>query len=210
MNIIDRKIVLNLNSLWQPINVRSVADAFVSMNGGNADNPPVKALDISYPQDSDGNYDFENPSIIPVTWNEWLAMPIREFDLVVNTSRYKIRVPTVIVSVNYAKMPKKRFRPTKSLLFELQRGVCGLTHKKISMKQANIEHKTPRSLGGRDTFENLMVVDKDINSKRGNKPYSELGLTPLFNHKEPAPMPVQYSIKDLASPDWRFFLDLDK
>ena len=208
MNVVDRKIVLNLNANWQAINIRTVSEAFISMNGGNKDSPPAKALDISYLQDENGNYDFENPSIIPVTWNEWVSLPIREFDLVVNTSRSKIRVPTVIVSVNYNKMPKKRFKPTRSLLFELQRGICGLTHKKISMKQSNLEHKIPKSLGGKDTFENLMVVDKDINSKRGNKPYSELGLIPLFSHKEPAPIPVQYSIKKLEVLDWKWFLDI--
>lgn len=208
MNIIDRKIVLNLNANWQAINVRTVSDAFIAMNGGNKDNPPVKALDISYPQDDNGNYDFANPSIIPVTWSEWLALPVREFDLVVNTSRYKIRVPSVIVSVNYNKMPKKRFRPTKAVLYELQKGVCGLTGKRISFKQANLEHKVPKSLGGKDTFENLMAVDRDINSKRGNKPYEELGLKPLFNNKEPAPLPVQYSIKKLEMFDWKWFLDI--
>lgn len=209
MNIIDRKLVLSLNAGWQPIGVKTVADAFVSMMGGNADNPPVKALDISYPQDKDGNYDFENPSIVPVTWAEWLALPIREFDLVVNTSKHKIRVPSVIVSVNFNKMPKKKFRPTKALLYELQKGICGLTGKKISFKQANLEHKIPKSFGGKDTFENLMVADAIVNSKRGNKPYEELGLKPLFNHKEPAPMPVNYVIKKLESHDWKWFLDLD-
>lgn len=211
MNIIDRKIVLNLNANWQAINVRTVADAFVAMNGGTNGNPPVKALDIVYPIDSDGNYNFsEYESIRPVSWVEWLSLPIREFDLVVNTSKYKIRVPTVVVCVNFHKMPKKKFRPTKSVLMGLQKGICGLTGKKISMKQANIEHKIPRSQGGKNTFENLMAVDKDVNSKRGNKPYSELGYEPLFNHKEPAPIPVQYSIKELESNDWRFFVDISE
>lgn len=209
MNIIDRKIVLNLNANWQAINVRTVADAFVAMNGGNSDNPPVKALDISYPQDENGNYDFANPSIVPVTWNEWIALPIREFDLVVNTAKYKLRVPSVIVSVNFNKMPKKRFRPNKSTLYNLQGGRCGYTNEKISFNEGNIEHVQPRSLGGKDTFENLLVVKKELNSERGNKPLSELGLSRKFHHKEPAPIPSQYSIKTLANYDWKFFIDVD-
>lgn len=208
MNIIDRKIVLSLNGMWQAIGTKTVAEAFTAMMGGTKDNPPVKALDISYPQDEDGNYDFENPSIRDVTWIEWVSLPIREFDLVVNTAKYKLRVPTVVVAVNFKKMPKKRFRPTKSVMYELQKGICGLTGKPITFKQSNIEHKIPRSRGGKDTFENLMVVDKEINSKRGNRPYEELGLVPRFNHKEPAPIPVQYSIKSLAHHDWKFFVDL--
>ena len=46
--------------------------------------------------------------IRPVTWEEWVTLPIREQDEAVHTVRGQIRVPTVIVSVNYAKVPKKR------------------------------------------------------------------------------------------------------
>ena len=208
MNIIDRKIVLNLNANWQAINIRSVSEAFVAMNGGDENNPPVKALDISYPQKENGEYDFDStPSIIPVSWLEWLALPIREHDLVVNTAKYKIRVPTVIVSVNYKKIPRRNIRPTKNVLYEMQGGRCGYTGEKISPKQGNIEHKTPRSYGGKDTFENLMVVKKEINFKRGNKPLEEVGLKPLFHHKQPAPIPVSFTIKNLAHMDWKWFLE---
>lgn len=207
MNIVDRKIVLSLNANWQAINIRTVAQAFVAMTGGDSDNPPVKALDISYPIDNDGNYDFNTmPSIVPCSWLEWIALPIREYDLVVNTSKYKIRVPTVVVSVNYNKIPKRRIRPTTRVLYEMQNGRCGYTNEKVTLKQVNIEHKVPRSLGGKDVFPNLMVVKKEINSKRGNRPLEELGLKPLFNHKEPAPIPAEFTIKNLASPDWKWFL----
>lgn len=209
MNIVDRNIVLSLNGNWQAIGVKTVAEAFTAMMGGTKNNPPVKALDFDYPQDANGNYDFENPVIKDVSWVEWLALPIREFDLVVNTSKHKIRVPTVVVAVNFKKMPKKRFRPTKKVLFELQKGICGLTGKPITFSQANIEHKKPKSQGGKDTFENLMVADKRANNARGDKPYSELGIVPRFNHKEPAPIPVSYTIKTIQHHDWKFFVDLE-
>jgi len=177
--------------------------------GGDEYNPPVKALDISYEQDENGEYNFEKtPFINAVSWIEWLALPIREYDLVVNTSKYKIRVPTVMVSVNYYKVPKKRFRPTASFLYEAQKGICGYSGQKITRKQGNIEHKIPRSLGGKETFENLMYVKKEINSKRGNKSLAEAGLTPLFSHKEPNPIPVSFTFKTLAHRDWKWFVNL--
>ncbi|MDO8610981.1 MAG: hypothetical protein Q7R95_10660 [bacterium] len=207
MNIADRRIVLNLNANWQAINIRTVHEAFVAMMGGTDDNPPVKALDISYSKNENGEYDFNTqPSIIPVSWIEWVSLPIREYDLTINTAKYKLRVPSVVVSVNYHKVPKKRFRPTKSVLLEMQKNICGLTGKPITAKQSNLEHKLPRSLGGRETFENLIVVDKTINSKRGNKPYEEFGLFPIFNHREPAPIPVNFTFKQYASLDWRWFV----
>lgn len=208
MNITNRQIVLNLNANFQAINIRSVSDAFIAMNGGDANNPPVKALDIIYPRDENGDFDLNSPpDIVPVSWLEWLALPIYEHHLVINTSKCKIRVPSVIVSVNYFKVPKKRFSPNKRTLYDLQKGICGLTGRKISLKQANIEHKIPKSFGGKDTFENLMAVDKDINSKRGNKPYHTLGLRPLFKHQEPAPLPVSFTINPEINRDWRWFIN---
>lgn len=210
MNIINQKI-LSLNANWQIIGIKTVKDTFVSMMGGNPENPPVKALDISYPIDKDGNYLFqETPSIIPVSWVEWMSLPIRDYDKVINTANLRIRIPTVTVSVNYNKMPKRNFNPSKEVLYNLQKGRCGLTNRQISLKQGNIEHKTPKSKGGKETFENLMFVDKKINSLRGNKDYEELGLKPLFHHKQPAPVPVSFSIKNIENIDWFWFVENNK
>ncbi len=207
MNITDRKIVLNLNANFQAINISSPKSAFIAMMGGDDNNPPVKALDIVYPRKEDGSFDLNSqPDMIPVTWQEWLALPIYEHHLVVNTSKMKIRVPTVVVSVNYYKVPKKRFRPTKSVLYKIQKGICGITGKKMSFKEANIEHKIPKSKGGKDTFENLMAAISKENSKRGNKSYQELNIKPLFSHKEPAPMPVSFSIDTNTNIDCKWFI----
>jgi len=100
----------------------------------------------------------------------------------------------------------RKFRPTKSLLYDMQKGICGYSGKKMSMKHMNIEHKQPKSLGGRDTFPNLMLVDTQINHARGNKPLEQVGLKPLFTHKEPQPLPVAYVIKSAVHPDWNYFI----
>lgn len=211
MNIVDRKIVLNLNANWQAINIRTVQEAFIAMNGGDSDNPPVKALDIRYPIDKNGDFDYNSqPEMIPTTWMEWIGLPIYEHQLVINTSKYKIRVPSVIISVNYHKVPKKRFRPNKSTLYNLQHGRCGYTNEPITFSQGNIEHIQPRSRGGKNIFENLLVIKKDLNSKRGNKELSELGLSPKFHHKEPAPIPVNFTINPNLVLDWKWFINADK
>lgn len=206
MNLKDRKIVLNLNAGWQAIDIRTVAEAFVAMNGGTNDEPPVRALDITYKQNPDGSFCFDElPLFAPVTWVEWIDLPIRPYDLVINTPNKKIRVPTVLVAAKYNKIPTKRIRPNKKTLYELQNRRCGYTGDIISFNQGNIEHKTPKSLGGKDTFENLMIVKKEINSKRGNKPLELLNLKPLFAHREPQPIPVSFTINFNEHPDWKWF-----
>ncbi len=208
MDITSKK-VLNLNANWQIINIKDVKDAFVGMNGGDKNNPPVKALDITYYLDEEGNPIFNKlPMIRPVSWLEWMVLPIRQYDSVINTSNMKIRVPTVIVASNYHKIPKKKAYPNKRNLYDKQNGICGLTGKKLSWNQANIEHKIPKSQGGKESWENLMIADKEANSARGNKPYSELGIKPLFNHKTPAAVPISFTFSenDLKhNPDWVWF-----
>jgi len=207
MTDLNKNSVLVLNSLYQAIGTTSIKSALVSMNSQSGDFCAAKAIDIIYPVLEDGRYDLENGEVGPAyVFDEWVLVDIRKgIDKEIHTSRMTIRCPTVITT-NYSKMPMRKFKPTKSLLYELQKGICGYSGKKMSMKQMNIEHKRPKSKGGKDTIDNLMVVDAKINSERGNKPLEEVGLKPLFNHKQPLPIPASHAIKTLVHPDWSFFI----
>ena len=86
-DILNKTIVLVLNRNWQAINIRTPADAFCQM-----------ATNVATALEIDG----EN-HIRPVTWDEWTTLPIRDGDNAVHSVRGAIRVPTVIVALNFAK-----------------------------------------------------------------------------------------------------------
>ena len=96
-DILNRATVLVLNRNWQAINVRTPQDAFCQMATGVA-----TALEIDT---GDGA---RAEALRPVTWDEWITLPVRSQDSAVLTMRGPIRVPAVIVALNYAKVPKKR------------------------------------------------------------------------------------------------------
>src|SRR5690349_23370647 len=96
-DILNKSIVLVLNRNWQAINIRTPQEAFCQMATNVA-----TALDIELGDDSQAQ------ALRPVTWDEWITLPIRDGDNAVRTARGAIRVPTVIVAVNYARVPKKR------------------------------------------------------------------------------------------------------
>src|SRR5690349_622021 len=96
-DMLNRAIVLVLNRNWQAINIRSPQDAFCQMATNVA-----TGLDIAIGDDGHAQ------ALRPVTWAEWLTLPIRPQDQAVRTARGLIRVPTVIVAVNFARVPKKR------------------------------------------------------------------------------------------------------
>src|SRR5260370_24244296 len=91
-DILNKSIVLVLNRNWQAINIRTPADALCQM-----------ATNVATPLEIDG----EN-HIRPGTWDEWITLPIRDSDHAVHTVPGAIPAPTVIVAVNFAKVPKKR------------------------------------------------------------------------------------------------------
>jgi hypothetical protein len=85
--------VLVLNRHWQAIHVKTPAEAFCMMASDAA-----TGLDIS-----DGNF-------LPTKWSDWVMLPVRDCNQAVNTPRGPVRVPTVIIAVNYARVPLRRPR----------------------------------------------------------------------------------------------------
>lgn len=203
----NKSICLSLNAGWAPCGYKTVKEAIVQLCGGeNA----ALAMDIQHEIDNNGmpNFDVMPSSCRPVSWEEWITLPIRPWDLTISSQRLTIRVPTVIISVNYTKMPVRRFKgkPSKEAIWNRDGGVCQYTGKKLTKGQANIDHVVPSSRGGRDTWTNMVLSDKIINQKKGNKLNSEAGLTLLKEPVAPSPMPMYQLITEAKHADWNFFL----
>src|SRR5438034_2219081 len=154
MNDIPNKtIVLVLNRNWQAIHVRTPQETFCMMSTNVA-----TALEI----DGDDH-------IRPVTWDEWITLPVRPQDNAAHTVRGPIRVPTVIVAVNFAKVPKKRPKLCSRTIRERDGNRCQYTGKVLKPEEGSLDHVVPRSRGGKDAWENLVWSSKDVNSKKGNR-----------------------------------------
>lgn len=65
--------------------------------------------------------------IRPVTWDEWITLPVRENDNSVQTVKGAVRVPTVIAAVNYAKVQKKRPKLCAKAIRERDANRCQYT-----------------------------------------------------------------------------------
>src|SRR5437773_9506099 len=90
-DILNKTIVLVLNRNWQAINIRTPQEAFCQM-----------ATNVATALDIEGD-----EHIRPVKWDEWITLPIRDDDNAVHTVSSAIGVPTVIVVLNVARVPKK-------------------------------------------------------------------------------------------------------
>ncbi len=190
-DILHKTTVLVLNRNWQAIHAKTPADAFCMMASGAATGLDVRGED----------------SILPVKWEDWLKLPVREEDLAIQTPRGPIRVPTVIVAANYAKVPVCRPRLGARGIWERDGGVCQYTGRKLAPHEGNIDHIVPLSRGGRTTWENCVLSHREVNSKKGARLPQEAGLSLLRKPRVPKAMPATAFIRNPHGiRDWRMFL----
>ena len=191
-DILNKTIVLVLNRNWQAINIRTPQDAFCQM-----------ATNVATALEIDG----EN-LIRPVTWDEWITLPVRESDHAARTAHREIRVPTVIVAVNYAKVPKKRPKLCARTIRERDGNRCQYTGVLLHPDEGSLDHVLPRSRGGADSWENLVWSDKAVNAKKGNRLPHEAGLKLLTVPRAPKELPVTAHLRNAHGvAEWKRFLN---
>jgi 5-methylcytosine-specific restriction endonuclease McrA len=189
--ILNKVTVLVLNRNWQAINVRTPAEAFCQMAINAATGLDIEGEDCMY----------------PVPWDKWLTLPIRSHDNAVGTPRGFIRAPTVIVCVNYARVPQKRPKLSSRNIRERDGHRCQYTGRVLRAEEGSIDHVVPRSRGGKTTWENCVFASKEINTKKGNRLPHEAGLQLLTHPRAPRALPVTLTIRNAHDiPDWDPFL----
>ncbi len=190
-DILNKATVLVLNRNWQAINVRTPQEAFCQMATNVATGLEIAGED----------------HIRPVTWEEWITLPIRPQDQAVNTVRGAIRVPTVIVAVNYARVPRKRPKFCTQSIRERDGNRCQYTGRLLRPEEGSIDHIVPRSRGGPNSWENCVWASREINARKGNRLPHEAGLKLLAPPRVPKEVPVSVLIRNQAKvSDWGLFL----
>src|SRR3989442_12042831 len=127
-SIVNKATVLVLNRNWQAINIRTPAEAFCQMATGVA-----TALEIE-----------GEDHIRPVPWDEWIRLPIRDEDQAVQTVRGPIRLPTVIVLANFARVPKRRPKLCAKTIRERDDNRCQYTGALLKAEEGSTGHRGPR------------------------------------------------------------------
>jgi 5-methylcytosine-specific restriction endonuclease McrA len=190
-DILNKTIVLVLNRNWQAVHVRTPQEAFCMM-----------ATNVATALEIEG----EN-HIRPVTWEEWITLPVREQDTAVRTARGAIRVPAVIVAVNFARVPKKRPKLCAKTIRERDGNRCQYTGRLLKPDEGSLDHILPRSRGGKDTWENLVWSSRDVNTRKGNRLPHEAGLKLLTVPRAPKELPATALIRNAHGvAEWKLFL----
>ncbi|MGV3663128.1 MAG: HNH endonuclease [Prosthecobacter sp.] len=189
--VLTKTTVLVLNRHWQAIDSKTPIEAFSMMAAGNA-----TALDIH-----------EAGDMRPVTWEDWLLLDVRSGDNSIGTVNGPVRVPSVLVLARFDKVPKRRPKFCAKAIWERDGGMCQYTGRKLRPHEGNIDHIVPISRGGASSWENCVLADRKINSRKGNKLPEEAGLKLLRRPFVPRELPVTHLIKNHHKVrDWEVFL----
>ena len=191
-DVLHKATVLVLNRNWQAIDVKTPADAFCMMAAGTA-----TALDIA-----------SGENMAPTKWHEWLDLPVHDADNAVRTVHGPVRVPTVLVLARYDKVPRRRPKLSGKGIWERDGGVCQYTGRRLGRDEGNIDHIIPRSRGGKTSWDNCVLADKRINSRKANHTPDEVGLKLQRKPTVPREMPATYYIRNTHGvQDWDMFLE---
>lgn len=188
------------------------------MTGGkDGCSPPAKAFNIEYEKDpKTGFYDFDKPIVdLPLSWDEWIELPVRGHDSCIHTTNRQIRVPTVIMSVNYDKNPViEKKNPSSKDIFERDNYTCQYSGRKCHPRELTLDHVISRAEwkrrglpGSPDTWENLVACYGPINSEKADKSLTEAGLKLIRKPKAPSPMRLSQLITEIRHRDWKIFIE---
>ena len=189
---------LVLNKQWDVVRVSTVEQAIVKACSGRAK--------LIAPE-----------SMYAYTWDDWLdnfSLPVGEapedwdFDFkMIKTPKLQVRAPRVMVFEGYKKYPKIKVRLSRKNVFIRDNFICLYSGKKLSFKDATIDHVIPVDQGGKTTWNNLVTCDKHVNVKKANKTPQEAGLKLIKEPKEPAWHPRYSRYVNDCPEDWNKFID---
>ncbi len=111
------------------------------------------------------NYDF-------ATWAE-LSILQKQFEPErfdwVRTPRVDIAVPRIIRLLGYDRLPDQTVKLNRRNLFARDRNQCQYCGRHFPTAELSIDHVKPRSLGGQDTWENLVCACIRCNARKGGR-----------------------------------------
>ena len=210
VSILDKQLTVKLNANWQAFQVVTVGKAVTFLCSEANGEKPGFAMDYETAIDENGEMVLIYAN--PVSWDEWVKLPVRECDLgigigpdpVTNEPR-QIRVPLVVICSRYKKVPPRTVRWSPTAVRLRDKGICQVSKRKLALGEGNTGHIIARHRGGKDTFENTIYMDKRLNTLQGIKTPQEMGWH-IVPPKAPAVTPSLLKAEDAVHPSQKPFL----
>ena len=148
-------LVLNRN--WQPVNVATVARALVLLF-----NEAARVVDPN---------DFQL-----YDWADWSRLKPRDGEAFVQAVSRRLRVPEVVVLVDYDRLPEAAVAFSRRNIFKRDHYACQYCGVQPAVDELSIDHVLPRSHGGTSTWENCVLACLACNKRKADRTPAQAGM----------------------------------
>jgi len=180
--------VLLLNRFYVPIGIVTVRRSMGLLYSGAA-----QALD-----EQGQAHDF---------WR-WSRLPVRNGDDRLPIVSGVLRVPRVLHLLHYDRIPQVAIRLTRQNLLRRDQEQCQYCGCRPGARNLNLDHVRPRSRGGTDCWENLVISCRGCNLKKGHRTPEEAGMALIRRPQRPGWSTAALIRMSLGEPfsEWEPFL----
>jgi 5-methylcytosine-specific restriction endonuclease McrA len=120
-----------------------------------------------------------------------------------------IRVPRVILLINYDKVPKRYIKFSRANIFLRDKNKCQYCGKEFKKNDLNLDHVIPRAYGGISSWENIVCSCIKCNRIKGGRTPEEAGMKLKQKPKKPEWSPYYHiSLTNILYKEWMPFLNL--
>lgn len=148
-------LVLNRN--WQPVSVATVARALVLLWNERAQ--VVDPADYRL-----------------YTWSDWSRLRPRDDEPFIQSVRFRLRVPEVVVLAAYDRLPTAEVSFSRRNVFKRDHWTCQYCGAQPGGEELTIDHVVPRSRGGPSTWDNCVLACVSCNKRKANRTPQQAGL----------------------------------
>src|SRR5947208_10966735 len=154
-SVLNTKVLI-LNRSYLPIHITSVRRSFVWLYQVIA-----KTVNEQYQ-----TFDFES----------WSDLSVSVHDESIGLVNHVIRVPRVILLVNYDRVPKRQIRFSRYNIYARDKCTCQYCGRRLPRYELNLDHVVPRSRSDTSIWENVVCSCQECNRRKGGKSPHNAGI----------------------------------
>lgn len=148
--------VLWLNKSWLAHDSKTVEDSFKTVCSDRG-----RFLDKDY---------------VPYDIRSWINLPVEDGKEFIQLSRTRIRVPEIMLLVNYNHIPVRVVVFCRRNIWRRDKGRCQYCGREPKSDDITMDHIHPKSKGGLSTFENVVLCCTACNLKKGSRSLAAAGM----------------------------------
>ncbi len=187
--MVDRQVLV-LNRSWVAVQIATARRAMSLLYQGLA--RAVHPVDYTL-------YDFDD-------WCELSRFV--ENGLFINTVRLRIRVPEVVILRVFNGFVRQEVRFSRRNIFERDKNTCQYCGRRMPKTDLTLDHVVPRSRGGIDSWNNLVLACMPCNVRKGSRMPDEAHMPLIRRPVKPTWLPqlgMRVPTSQLIS--WQRFVD---